>query len=150
MTDRIDQLVAEAWATLHYPDDLALGYLHWEDMGGSEPSQERAEFEIALEPILARLRTAEAALTDAAATITDLHKAFNPRTAHTAEDLDALPADTVIRDADGDVMQKGHDGIPYGRWSTGWWSTGNDDDMIAVTFPAAILYVPPTLEEAGQ
>jgi hypothetical protein len=56
-----------------------------------------------------------------------------PRTITTVEELDALPAGTIIRDP-----------LPCIKWGSGMWGTFSGDSVGSnrIDFPATVLYEP--------
>lgn len=68
---------------------------------------------------------------------------LQPHTITTAEELDALPAGSIIRDSEGDACEKSE------ALSERWWVAGYmvSSPSQEVTLPATLLWSP---EEAGQ
>lgn len=66
--------------------------------------------------------------------------ALAPRRVETAEELDALPEDTIVADSDGNAWQIGEciSGVPTWReaGSSGHWTSDN------VSLPATVLWTP--------
>ncbi|WP_280201293.1 hypothetical protein [Nocardia cyriacigeorgica] len=65
------------------------------------------------------------------------------RVIETAEELDALPNGTIIRDADGDVFEASADGRVF--WATlpdSGWHTDHGFAADELTLPAVVLWEP--------
>lgn len=58
----------------------------------------------------------------------------------TPSQLDALPAGSVVLDADGYAYQKGYNAMPY-RDGNEWWASGQDSDGYPIAFPALLLHI---------
>lgn len=59
-------------------------------------------------------------------------------TVTTVEQLDALPVETVLRDASGQIFEKS----PDGEGDTPWWYDGDPHYITDITLPARVIHNP--------